>query len=297
MICGRRFVDPRVFFPLACFFIAAASPACNGTDNHVSDGPTAGDLYVYWSNSGPSSFSIGRAKLNDPENPLQGWIQGCEFPNGVAVDANHIYYSNLTEGPSGTMGRAELDGSGVNQIWVAGCQGPHGVAVDTNYVYWANQNTNSIARATRDGLEVDQVWITGCNTPYGVAVDASHIYWANADGDTVGRANLDGDGVNQGWISGCDKPGGLAVNADHIYWANIGTGIGRANIDGTAVDQNWCSGCAAPYGIAVYGEYIYWARVWNNEIGRAKLGDLPTDITLDWITQCDEPMYCTVGSM
>jgi hypothetical protein len=93
MIYGKKLVDPRAIFFLACFLIACVTPACNGTDNHVSDGPAAEDLYVlYWSNSGPSSSTIGRANLNDPENPLQDWIQGCEFPNGVAVDANHIYY-------------------------------------------------------------------------------------------------------------------------------------------------------------------------------------------------------------
>ena len=79
--------------------------------------------YVYWSNSG---LDIGRADL-DGSNPNQSWITGCDGLLGVAVDANHVYWSNYF---GGTIGRANLDGSSPNQSWITGCDGPLGIALD-----------------------------------------------------------------------------------------------------------------------------------------------------------------------
>jgi hypothetical protein len=167
----------------------------------------------------------------------------------VAVPVRHVYWA---DDGTGTIGRANLDGTGANQSFISGASGPIGVAVDAGHVYWANNITDTIGRANLDGTGPDQGFISGASRPVGVAVDAGHVYWANHDTDTIGRANLDGTGANQSFISGASAPEGVAVDAGHVYWANLGTGtIGRANLDGTGANQSFISGASNPLGVAV----------------------------------------------
>ena len=59
----------------------------------------------------------------------QGFIAGATNPCGVAVDGGHIYWPNSI---NGTIGRANLDGTGVNQGFVGGASRPCGVAIDAD---------------------------------------------------------------------------------------------------------------------------------------------------------------------
>ncbi len=73
--------------------------------------PIASANFVYWANQSPGS-TIGRAKINGT-GANNNFIAGINQPRGVAVDAKFIYWA---EGGGGTasIGRANLDGSGVN---------------------------------------------------------------------------------------------------------------------------------------------------------------------------------------
>jgi hypothetical protein len=46
---------------------------------------------------------------------------------GLAVDSNYIYWANVFDG---TIGRANLDGTGVDQSFITGATNPDSVAVD-----------------------------------------------------------------------------------------------------------------------------------------------------------------------
>ena len=120
----------------------------------------------------------------------------------------YIYWSNSG---SSAIGRANLDGTGVNQSWITWADKVYGVAADANYVYWANNYANTIGRANLDGTGVNQSWITGASRVFGPSADANYVYWSNYEANTIGRANLDGTGVNQSWITGCNLPCLLAV--------------------------------------------------------------------------------------
>ena len=99
--------------------------ATNATDVAV-DGQ-----YVYWTQiatSGlPPAGSIGRANL-DGSGANSSFITGAAEPFGITVDYDHIYWTNYyncdnqTQPPSGcaggTIGRANLDGSAVNQAYI-----------------------------------------------------------------------------------------------------------------------------------------------------------------------------------
>src|SRR5262245_59008384 len=120
-----------------------------------------------------------------------------------------VYWAN-DDGDSTTIGRANPDGTGVNQSFIAGAIQPCGPAVDSTHLYWGNGGGDTIGRANLDGSQVSQSFIVGANQPCGVTTDAGHLYWTNAGTDTIGRADLDGTGVNQNFIGGADIPIGVA---------------------------------------------------------------------------------------
>jgi virginiamycin B lyase len=98
----------------------------------ASGGQAVGSPHVYWGNGcspchnfRPSS-AISRANLDGTGVNLR-FITGVADPSGVAVDASHVYWSDLQ---TGSIGRANLDGTGVNQSFITGAINPDSVAVD-----------------------------------------------------------------------------------------------------------------------------------------------------------------------
>jgi hypothetical protein len=226
----------------------------------------------------------------------------------------YIYW---TSNSGTTIGRANNDGSSVNQQFIAGAQHPCGVTVDGSHIYWANEGSptsatvtgTTIGRANLDGSSPDENFIKGAFHPCGVAIDGSHIYWANTGlggGNSIGRANLDGTGVDQNFITGANGPCGVAVDAGHIYWANWGGGlgdgktIGRANLDGSGANENFITGANGPCGIAVDDRYVYWANSGpyqtgtGTTIGRSNLDG--SGVKQQFITGADVPCGVAAGA-
>ena len=193
-----------------------------------------------------------------------------------------VYWASAS---TNSIGRANLDGTGVNPSFITGANGPTGLAVDAAHVYWANTGAppavdSRIGRASIDGTGADQDFITTTSQPTGVAVDAAYVYWTQAGTGTIGRANLNGTGVDPTFITGLDHPGALAVDGAHLYWGDrcIGScSIGRANIDGSGVDQSFITGAAFPTGVAVDGAFVYWSNLQSETIGRANLNGTGVD--------------------
>jgi virginiamycin B lyase len=190
---------------------------------------------------------------------------------GVAAGAQaDVYWTNQQ---TGTIGRANQDGTGSNPSLITGASAPGGIATEGGSVYWANGSTNSIGQASLDGTGVTQSFITGASNPVGVAADAQYIYWANQGTNSIGRARTDGTGVpDQNFITGTINTYAVAVDGQHIYWTNANTGsIGRANLDGTSPAQNFITGANNPLGVAVDGQHVYWSNFNTGYIGRASL--------------------------
>ncbi len=183
------------------------------------------------------------------------------------------------------IGRAENDGSGVNDAFIPTGELPFAVTVDSSHVYWVNQNSDTIGRANLDGTEVNNSFITGIAEPDGIAVNGSSIFWSTIPGP-IGRADLSGSNVKKNFITGAIEPCGLALDSGHLYWADEALSeskIGRSSLDGLFVQPEYVKiGAAFPCGVAVNAANIYWADTGffggGTRIGRA---DLATGKSVD----------------
>lgn len=107
--------------------------------------------HVYWTNTAadpPTGYrgrTIGRASIDGSEASVNNsfitgtvFISGISTPPGLAVDSGHIYWTNQPDysgvpGPGavdGSIGRAALDGTDVNQFFVPSVFFPVGLAID-----------------------------------------------------------------------------------------------------------------------------------------------------------------------
>ncbi|HEV7461169.1 MAG TPA: hypothetical protein VGN78_11575 [Solirubrobacteraceae bacterium] len=229
---------------------------------------------------------------------------GAAYASGASA---YVYWANGGGGLGGTIGRANLDGTGAGSLKNA--NKPTGVAVDGTHLYWADNAYSTIGRANLDGTGAR--FIIGASNPTGVAVDGTHVYWANGgfgsanggygSGTTIGRANLDGTGANQSFISYVDAnyAWGVAVDGTHVYWADRGyRTIGRANLNGTGVNHSFITGANRPTGVAVDGTHVYWANGGGGSgttIGRANLNG--TGANQSFITGVFDPWGVAVDAL
>lgn len=202
------------------------------------------------------------------------------------------------EFPTSKIGRANLDGSNVNQRLITVSGEVIGVATDGTHVYWANQTRGMIGRANLDGGEVEPSFIKLHYSTLGVAVDSGHIYWIRdyPEEGGVGRASIDGGDIEEEFITGAHEPDGLAVDAGHVYWSNYGDNtIGRANLSGGETDEQFIGNAQDPFGVAVDAEHVYWADPELSAIGRANLDGTETD--QGFITGIKEPTDVAVDGL
>lgn len=98
----------------------------DGSDDFDFCGLAANDTHVFWGGFGDT---IGRVKSNGAD-PEPSFMSGVDRPCGLAIDANRIYWTEQKL-PLGSIGSANLDGSGVNRSVLTELGIPCGVAVDS----------------------------------------------------------------------------------------------------------------------------------------------------------------------
>lgn len=207
------------------------------------------------------------------------------------AEAAQLYWTNhaLGAGEPGTVGRANLDGSGATNSFISAPGISCGVAADLNHVYWAAGEAapGQIGRSDPFGGAIDNAFITPTNSfNCGVAVNADSIFFNNHAIPSIGRANLDGGGVEQTFVlTGGNNTQHPAVNSTHLFWTNKNSNtVGRATLAGGNIESTLLSAKCELNGVAVNDQYVYWANDSCASIGRAKLtpGGV-TDIEQDFI--------------
>lgn len=234
-------------------------------------GMISAEAAIYWGDGPP----VGRSSNDGTEAqgefikyvPFGGSSIGC---GGVAVDSAHVYWADPA---SGTIGRANLDGSDPDYSLIVGASNPCGVVVNSNHIYWANFGSNSIGRASLDGSSPSQFFIGAVYEPCGLAADSKFIYWTSAALNYVGRALIDTGDKGPPLVEGDKSFGfcGLAVSAGHLFWGGFGNRIGRVNVDGSEAEPSFLTGVDGACGIAVHGDRLYWSEQQSGDIGVAGL--------------------------
>jgi len=209
-------------------------------------GVAVSDGNLYWAD--PQRGTIGRTELGSNPTGMvdfvketvaidEAFVSGLARPCGVAVDGSHVYWADTA---AMAVGRANLDGSGVERNFISGVSSPCGVGIGGGHLYWGNLVGGAVGRANLGGGEIEEAFVEEASSPCGVAVDGAHVYWSNWNGSSIGRANLDGSGGDDDFIGGLSNPCGVAVDGSHVYWTNWNARdpVGRANLDGSGVSRS-----------------------------------------------------------
>jgi sugar lactone lactonase YvrE len=171
------------------------------------------------------------------------------------------------------ISRANLDGTGQEDLVTSGLQFPTAVALDLVHqkLYWGDQTAEEIHRCNLDGSNQEFI----VSTPFhrGLAVDTLHgkLFWTtsrNPNAGDVWTSDLDGNGavvvLNGGTAS--YKPATIAVDPqrNRLYFSDYVTDtLRRSALDGSGLTTLYTDQFGlAPRGVAVnpLNGDVYWGR-------------------------------------
>jgi hypothetical protein len=189
------------------------------------------------------------------------------------ANGNFVYWTN-TQNPAGSVARAKINGTGLNENFIPNLAGPSGVAVDSQHIYWVEVGMSRIGRANLDGTGVIPNLLTLPPAVNGIAVNSTGIYYVTSGPpQSIGHADLNGGNQNNAFIN----PGSLAADANFAYYLDYNTRhIGRAPAAGGTGNDGFISVPDANCGVGVDSSFLYWGGG-NKEVGRAPVGGGPAD--------------------
>jgi hypothetical protein len=218
-------------------------------------------------------ISIAQASPSSTANNT--WFTTGSSARDVIVSGNFLYWTNTW---SGSIGRANVDGSAANQNFITGLIEPSGIDVEGSFIYWSSFNAavgaSSIGRANINGTGINTAFVTGGTGTVGIEATSTYLYWTNSESDYIGRSNIDGTGVNHTFILTGDRPWNVTANATSLYWTNFwASAIGTSALDGSGANQALVQLPAASYptGVAVDANFLYWGAYTAGKVGRSSL--------------------------
>ena len=208
----------------------------------------------------------------------------------AATAQAYVYWT--TSGPSGqggtTIGRADLDGSGLNASFIMGAANPGALAINSSHIYWANDGTGAIGISDLNGSDANPAFLPIANTTIGgLAVDSKYLYWANSKEGGIGRAELNGADPQPAFIAAGNSnspPTGLAVSDGTLFFAEA-DGLSNTYLyevpvtGGTPTVLATLSGVTFDVALAAADGFVYWGGLYDDAgaIGRimAEPGAMP----------------------
>jgi hypothetical protein len=147
-------------------------------------------------------------------------------PYGVAVDATHVYWSDVDGNAIKRRSLSSLGDDILADAVVSSEAGPRDIALDAKNIYWITSE-GRIRSRPKDGSGVPVTLASGQTGAESIIVDSQYIYWTNwVDGGEVNRVPNDGGGVET-MASGQKSPWSITQDCGTIYWSNhnmFGTG-------------------------------------------------------------------------
>src|SRR4051812_1360083 len=182
-----------------------------------------------------------------------------------------------------TIRRANLDGSGAENLITTGLLGPSDIELDLahGHLYWADRDRNEIARSNLDGSGVTVVRSgAGVSQPYFLTLDVEggNLYWTDFDNAVVHTARLDGSGPVQDMFVGMVRTRDVVVQPDsnggYLYWADRDAhNIQRLRLASTLLPEVLFTaedGLVRPHGLALDPSdgMLYWTDTDGRMVAR-----------------------------
>ena len=190
---------------------------------------------LYWTNTDSDTNRSITYRANLDGSDVETLIER-EGIIGFALDLDQgrLYWT----GARGTIQRANLDGTNVEDLFAPKVRWPYGMALDIGQgkMYWSDMIVGSIQRANLDGSGIE-ILITRLDEPTDIVLTAgSKIYWADSGTGKIQAAGLDGSQIED-ILTGLFRPRAIILDrgGSKIYWSEWET-IQRSNLDGSQVE-------------------------------------------------------------
>lgn len=196
--------------------------------------------------------------------PPQVLAAGQERPRRVAVDDQHVYWTNFDAGQ--VMRAAKSGGQPV--VLDASHPAALAVALDDDFVYWSYYWDGLVMRMPKTGGP-SEVVASEQDGPDSIAVHGDRVYWTNigfgpgADGSVMSCMKN-----GQGFTTIASKqtyPSSIAVSEKGVFWASQGL-LGAPHSDLSALAA-LASGTGV-WAVAVDATRVYWTDVAFAELRR-----------------------------
>lgn len=210
--------------------IIQRAPLAGGSPSLVADAPfdlipglVTDRARVYWT-SNQAMADVCSAPLGGGMVTTHAPLE--RSPQGLAIDATHVYWAN---GQEGTISRARIAGGSIETI-ASNQSNPNKVATDGTDVYWTNAGTPAndytdgsvmkmpVAGGAPIALAKNLTW------PVSLKLDGTVLYWASigtekqkhADGAIVKMSAKGGEPIVL--ASSQSFARGITVDEGFVYW-------------------------------------------------------------------------------